>query len=168
MKFKCFLVTAVFAVASLACAQTAAPAAPPAPIQTGYAGGISYNPGADKPVAGTGLFFHAIAGSNTYAFSAVDAVPATLKPFTISTNVGVGVAQKVARIGGIDVFAPVATGVEFTGQNVGWQWNGGALAVIPIKNSRYFVAPNLRFLKGSVTSGSGYQVIAGVLFGFGT
>jgi hypothetical protein len=139
----------------------------PSRFTTGYAGGVSYNPGADKPIAGSGLFFHSIAGSDNYAFTAIDAIPTTVRPFAVSTNIGVGIARKVTSISGIDIFAPVATGIQLTGANVGWQYNGGVAAVIPYKNTPYFLMPTVRFNKGSVSNNSGYQIIAGINIGFG-
>lgn len=150
----------MLALAPPADAQTPAPA----PIQNLYAAGLSYNTGATPAIAGTGLYARLINGSGTYAFTAIDAVPNSMKPFTVNTNIGAGVAQKITTIKGIDIFAPTATGISFNGQNVGWQWNGGAIAVVPFKS--YYIVPTVRFMKSSV-GGSGYQPIMGVLFGWG-
>ena len=59
-----------------------------------------------------------------------------------------------------------AAGISFNGTNTGWQWNAGALASIKLKNN-WFVMPNVRLLKSSVSNGAGYQPIVGVLFGWG-
>lgn len=160
MRFRTSLLLSAFLVFALAASAQTAPTAP----KTIYAGGLSYNAGGS--VAGTGLFAHAINDSGSYAFTAVDAVPSTLKPFTVTTNFGIGVAQKVATIAGADIFVPTAAGISFSGQNTGWQWNAGALASFHLKGN-YYVMPSVRFLKSSVSNGAGYQPIFGVMFGFG-
>lgn len=142
------------------------PQAPIPQITNLYAAGASYSVNASPSVAGTALYAHQLA-DNTYAFTAVDALPETVKPFTVTTNVGVGIAQKITTFHGVDVFVPTAAGVEWTGTNTGWQWNGGVLAAIKLKGS-YYLMPSVRFLKGSVSGGTGYQPIVGVLFGWGS
>lgn len=162
------LVTAValaFAPTIHAQSLNEAPAVAPS-IQTIYAGGVSYNAGASPAIAGTGLFAHQLNSAGSYAFTAIDALPNTYKPFTVSTNVGIGVAQKVATIAGVDIFVPTAAGISFNGTNTGWQWNAGALAAIHIKGN-YYLMPNARFLKSSVSGGTGYQPILGILFAYG-
>jgi hypothetical protein len=137
-----------------------------APLQNIYGAGVSYSVGGSPAVAGTGLYARQLSDSGTYAFTAVDALPNTLKPFTVSTNVGVGIAQKLFTIGKVPVYVPTALGISWTGSNTGWQYNAGALAVIHLKGN-YYVMPTARFLKSSVSNGTGYQPIIGVLFGFG-
>lgn len=146
---------------------------PAPPVNTGagevqnlYAAGVTYNVGATPAIAGTGLYAHRMLEAGTYAFTAVDALPNTLKPFTVSTNVGAGVAQRIATIGKFPIYVPTAVGVSWNGGNTGWQWNAGALTSIAIKGN-YRVLPCVRVLKSSVTGGTGYQPIIGVLFGWG-
>lgn len=127
-----------------------------------YGAGVSYSVNASPAIAGTGLYARLITGS-TYAFTSVDAVPNTLKPFTVTSNIGVGVAQKVLTLGGMPVFCVTGAGPSWTGSNVGWQYNGGCLGAIPYK--KLLIMPNVRFLKSSVSNGSGYQPIIGVMFG---
>ena len=128
--------------------------------------GVSVNPGATPAVAGTGLWARLISGQGTYAFTVVDALPATVKPFTVTTNISAGIAQKVYTIKGIDLIVPTAAGVSWTGTNVGWSWNAGGMAAIKVGQAR--VLPNVRFLKSSVAgAGAGYSVIVGCLFGIG-
>ncbi len=140
------------------------------PIQNLYAGGASYSVGASPAVAGTALYAHSINdGTGTYAFTVLDATPQTLKPFTINTNVGVGIAQKVMTLGKVPIFIPTSAGISWNGSNTGWQWNGGATALIPLsKKKNYYLMPTVRFLKSSVSGGTGYQPIVGLLFGWGT
>jgi len=149
---------------------TGGPVLPVAPQPTAltniYAAGASYNVGGSPAIAGTALYAHLVAGTGTYAFTAVDALPNTLKPFTVSTNIGVGIAQKVATLGKVPIYMPTAAGISWNGGNTGWQWNGGVLASIHVKNG-YYIMPTVRFLKSSVSNGSGYQPIVGVLFGWG-
>ncbi|MDE2099240.1 MAG: hypothetical protein KGL39_18445 [Patescibacteria group bacterium] len=167
---KCFLssivlaIVLVFLVPAGVLAQTSAP---PASLQNIYGAGVSYSVNASPAVAGTALYAHLLsADSGTYAFTAIDALPNTLKPFTVSTNLGAGVAQKVFTLGKVPFYMPTAAGISFNGSNTGWQWNGGMLASIHIKN-QYYLMPTVRFLKSSVSNGTGYQPIVGVLFAWG-
>jgi hypothetical protein len=138
----------------------------PANIENLYAAGLSYSVNATPAVAGSALYAHLVADSGTYAFTHVDALPNTIKPFTVTTNVGAGIAQKVFTIGKVPVYTPAGAGVSFNGSNTGWEWNGGALAAIHVKN-QYYVMPTVRFLKSNVAGGTGVQTILGVLFGWG-
>ena len=137
-----------------------------------YAVGASYNNAASPSIAGTALYAKlASADSGTYAFTVVDILPTSVKPFTVSTNIGVGVAQKAFNIGPVNVFIPTSAGVSITGTNTGWSWSGGALFDYNIKKdgkaTAYHLMPNVRFLKSSVSNGSDYQLIGGLLFGWG-
>jgi len=142
-------------------AQTAAPA-----IQNLYAAGGSYSVNGLPAVAGTALYAHLLNSDGTYAFTAVDALPNTMKPFTVTTNIGAGVAQKVFTVGNLPVYMPTAAGISWSGTNTGWQWNGGALIAIKLKGN-YTLMPSVRFLKSSVSGGTGYQPIFGLLVGWG-
>ncbi len=127
--------------------------------------GISYG----EKVAGTGLYAKLIAGTGTYAFTVVDAVPNTVKPLAVTTSYSVGIAQKVfsLTIGGVTVpiYVPTSAGVSYAGGNVGWAWNTGGLAAIPI-SKQWRLMPNVRAVKSSV-GGDGYRLIAGVMLGWG-
>lgn len=128
--------------------------------------GVSYQPGASPAVAGTGLYARLLSTTtNTWAFTALDALPATIKPFTVTTDTAVGVAQKVVTINGVDIYIPTAAGISWTGQNTGWNWSTGGLAVVKLGSSSWRLLPNVRVVKNSV-GGQGYGVIAGVLVGW--
>jgi hypothetical protein len=141
----------------------AAQTSTPAPAGEIYAGGVSYSPNAQQPLAVTGLAAHGLSDANTFAFVVADALPTNTKPLTISSNIGTGIAQKVATISGVSIYIPTAAGVSWTGKNTGWQWSSGAMAPIPLKG--FLIMPNVRFLKSSVSNGSDYQVIFGIMFG---
>ena len=132
-----------------------------------YASGLSFNSSASARFAGTGLYARKVSdGSGTYFFTAVDALPASVRPFTVSTNFGAGVAQKLPfTLGKIPFYAPVGAGFSYNGTNKGWEWNGGILASIRLKGN-WHLYPNARFLKSSISAGSGYQPIVGVLIGW--
>lgn len=136
-----------------------------------YLAGASYNNGASSPVAGTLLYAKAVSPDTTngmFAFTAVDVVPNTLKPFTVTTNIGAGIAEKIATIANVPVYIPTSAGISFNGQSTGWAFTGGVATPIRFKNHpNWYAMPNLRFLKSSVSNGSGYQLIPGVLFGWG-
>lgn len=164
---KAGIVLLVLMLAQLLPVQAKAQSAPvpESGIQNLYGAGLSYSVNGNPAVAGTGLYAHQLS-SGTYAFTAVDVVPNTVKPFTVTSNIGVGVAQKAFSVGSVPIFVPTAAGVSWNGANAGWQWNGGALAVIALKNGTYLL-PSVRFLKSSVSNGTGYQPIVGLLFGWG-
>jgi len=113
------------------------------------------------------LYAKALAGSNTLAFTVVDVVPVNVKTLTVSTNIGLGVAAKVATIAGHDLYAPTSAGISYTGANTGWNWTTGVAVPFKVNPAKsYYVVPSLRVLKTSV-GGTGYQLIPGVLFGWG-
>lgn len=143
--------------------------ATPTQIQNLYAAGASYNVGGSPAVAGTALYARNLntgASMPTFAFTSIDAVPNTLKPLTVTSNIGIGIAQEVATLGKLHVYVPTAAGISWSGANTGWQWNGGGLVSIPLPHSLYLM-PSVRFLKSSVSNGSGYQPIVGLLLGWG-
>lgn len=159
----------VLALAVLALSLTAlCQAPPPAPqIQNVYAAGVSWNQSAVPAVAGTALYAHAVDSVGTYAFTAVDVLPTSLKPFTVTTNVGAGIAQKVFSIGKIPVFIPTTAGISWSGSNTGWVWSTGGLASIKLGKSNWRMFPMVRVAKSNVSSGSGVQPIIGIAFGWG-
>jgi hypothetical protein len=148
-------------------AQTTAPAATPAGDLTNiYGVGVSYNPGASPSVAGTAFQAHGIGNTGTYEFTTLDALPNTAKPFTVTTNVGVGVAQKLLTLGTVPIYGTTSTGVAWSGSNAGWQYNFGAAALISVrKDKNYFIMPTARVLKSTINGG--YSPILGVEFVFG-
>lgn len=136
------------------------------PLTNIYAAGISFNSSGSPSVAGTGLYARLVTGTGTYAFTVVDALPTSVKPFTVTSNFGAGIAQKIVTIGSVPIFIPSSAGVSFNGTNTGWAWSTGALASIRVKNN-WRIFPNVRIVKSSVSNGAGYQPIIGVLFGWG-
>jgi hypothetical protein len=131
-----------------------------------YAAGVSINPGGSPMVAGTGLAARLIADSGTYAFTAVDALPTTIRPFVVTTQVSGGIAQRIVTIGKVPIYVPTSAGISYSGTNTGWAWTTGAMAVVRVKGP-WRVLPNLRLVKSSVSNGTGYQVIGGILIGWG-
>ncbi len=150
---------------SAAPARAQAAATPPADPVNLYMAGASYNNGASPAIAGTALYARKLNDSGTYAFTVIDALPASYKPFTVTTNIGAGIAQKAFNIGPATVFIPTAAGISYTGSNVGWAWSTGAGAMFRLPKNTYLM-PNVRINKSSI-GGAGYQPIVGVLFGWG-
>src|SRR6185437_4367544 len=103
-----------------------APAAKAQDVANLYMAGVSYNNGSATPVAGSALYAHQLNASGTFAFTHVDVIPASVKPFTVTNNIGVGVAQRVATIAGYPIFVPTSAGISYTGSNTGWAWSTGA------------------------------------------
>lgn len=142
-------------------AQTAT--SPPANF---YAAGVSYNPSASPSFAGTLLAAKniTISGSNQLGFTVVDVLPVDLKTLKVSTNIGIGDALKLATIAGHNVYAPTSAGITYTGGNAGWNWSTGIAVPVKIRSGNWYAVPNVRVLKSSVST---YQLIPGVLFGWG-
>lgn len=131
-----------------------------------YAAGVSYNNSGVPAIAGTGLYARSLNDSGTYLFTVVDAIPTNLHPFTVTTNFGGGIAQKVVTIGKVPLYIPTAAGVSFNGTNTGWAWSTGVLASVKLKGN-FKLFPTVRIAKSSVSNGTGYQPIIGVMFGWG-
>lgn len=135
------------------------------------AAGVTYNPGGSPSVAGTALYARSVSAVGTYAFTVIDAMPTSVKPFTVDTAVGAGVAQKVFSIGTVSIYVPTAAGISWVGTHTGWSWSTGALACIPIGKSSWRIMPQGRVLKSSVAPNGGptgsYGVMGGVLIGWG-
>jgi hypothetical protein len=151
-----------------------APAPSPAPASSSsnltnvYAAGISYNQSATPSIAGTALYARlASDGTGTYAFTVIDALPTSTKPFTLTTDISAGIAQKIVTLGKIPIFVPAAAGVSFNGTNTGWAWSTGAMAAIKLGKGNWRVFPVVRLARSNVSGGTGVQPIIGVLFGWG-
>lgn len=165
---KTFLSVLVLTIASACYAQTTPSAPAPTQLTNIYAAGISYNNQGSPSVAGTALYARALTdGTGTYAFTVYDALPTSFKPFTVTSNVGAGFAQKVFSIKNTPVFIPTSAGISFNGTSTGWQWSTGALVPIKVSKKGWYVFPTIRVAKSSVSNGTGYQPIVGLLFGWG-
>jgi hypothetical protein len=151
--------------ASLARAQEQAPAAtPPADGNNIYAVGMNYSVNSHPGLAGSLLYARlAVPSTDTWLFTNGDFVPNTLKPFTVTNNIGAGVAQKIFTLGNVPVFCVTGAGVSWTGTNTGFQFNGGCMATIKYKG--FLIMPSGRFLKSSVSNGTAYQPIIGGYIG---
>ena len=156
----------VLCVALASFAQTAPAPAPSTSLTNIYAAGLSYNSQGTPGIAGTALYARSVNDSGTYAFTVVDALPTSYKPFTVTTNFSAGVAQKIFTLGKVPIFVPTSAGVSFTGTNTGWAWSTGALASVKLKGN-WRIFPTVRVAKSSVSNGTGYQPVIGVMFGWG-
>lgn len=126
--------------------------------------GLSYNQGAKPAMAATGLL--AIpAGKDTYWYTMLDALPSTTKPFTVTNQFSTGLARRIATVGNTSVFMPTTAGVAWNGTNTGWSWSTGLVAVRPWHG--VYLMPNVRMIKSSVNEHTNYQVVGGVMVGFG-
>lgn len=130
--------------------------------------GVSWNQSASaaasQQIAGTAMYARQQTTGGTYAFTVVDAVPTTYKPFTVNTNFGVGVAQRVFALNDWTVYGTTAAGPSWSGANTGWAWTGGGIATHPLK-SKYWYGLSARVVRSSVNNNSGSQFIFGVMFG---
>ncbi len=138
-------------------------------LKTLYAGGVSWSPGASPAFAGTVLAATQVSpdtAPGTYGFTAIDILPSTMKPFTVSTNVALGMARKLFTVGNYTVYSPLAAGFSLTSTNAGWNWSTGGCADVPLKNG-FGLMPCVRVLKSNVGNGSGYQLMPSVLLRWG-
>lgn len=159
MKFLLKVAVFVLALAFACSAQTATP------VQNFFGGGVSFNNSGTPSIAGTAFYAKSVNdGSGTYSFTVFDALPNSLKPLTVTTNVGTGIAQKVFCVSGVCIYAPITAGFSWQGSNLGWNWTGGFIAPIKLKKG-WYVAPAIRFAKSSVSNGTGYQLIPGGFVG---
>jgi hypothetical protein len=141
----------------------------PAPLQNLYAAGVSWNQAGSPSIAGTALFAHLVNdGSGTYAFGVYDALPQNTKPFTVTSNVGAGIAQQIFKIGNTPVFIPTSAGISFSGPNTGWAWSTGVGVPIKFKStSNWYAMPTVRVVKSSIANGTGYQLIPTIMIAWG-
>ena len=161
-------------------------AAQTTPFNNIYAFGVSYNNATTPSVDGTALYARLVAANTsstttalgtttssypTYAFTAIDILPVSIKPFEVSTDMSVGVAQRIFNFNNVNFFIPVSAGPAITGTNVGWNWTSGILADIPItkggKPTNWGILPNVRWLQTNVNGASVYQLTAGVMVRLG-
>jgi hypothetical protein len=137
-----------------------------------YAFGLSWNQSAStsvaQQIAGTAMYARQQNSAGTYVFTAIDIVPTTVTPVTITTQTSVGVAQKVLAFGGWTFYATAAAGPSWTGTNTGWAWLAGGMGTHSIGKNGWQIMPNVRTIKSSVGNNSGYQLIIGVMLGFGS
>lgn len=132
-----------------------------------YGAGVSYSVNAKPSVAGTAMYSYKLTDSNTYFTTTFDVLPNTIRPFTVSSNVGAGVAQKVATIANHNIYCLSTAGVSWTGSNTGWQFNGGCATAFKVGTQGFSIVPTFRFLKSNVTNGTGYQPVFGLLYVWG-
>ena len=162
MKIKLLSILLLAAVAGFA--QTLSPTDP----LNIWGVGLSWNQSASANVsqqfAGTAMYARAQNTAGTYAFTVLDAVPTSFTPFTTTTNLGVGVAQKLGTVGGFTAYGTAAAGPSWSGSNTGWNWTGGAIATHVLKGNWWY-GLNARLVRSSVNQNSGNQYIFGVLFG---
>lgn len=122
-------------------------------------------------VSGSALWAHSVNSVGTYAFTAVDFIPASVKPFTVTTNVAVGISQKIATIDGVSFYAPTSAGISFTGTNTGLAWSTGIGAPIKLHTDKrgfnWYAMPTVRWGQSTAVSG-GITPIFGILFGGGS
>ena len=158
------LILVFLAIAGIAMAQTA-PALADANI---FGFGPSWNQSASNELsqqfAGTGFYARAQTPAGTYAYVVGDFVPTAYKPFTVTNNIGAGIAQKAVTLGGFDVYVTGSIGPSWTGANTGWQWTAGGMALRKFGKSGWSVGPALRALTSNVSNKSGTQFIVSLVF----
>ncbi len=150
-------------------AQTTTPALSVTDPLNIWALGLSWNQSASASMsqqfAGTAMYAREQNTAGTYAFTVIDAVPTSFKPFTTVTNMGVGIGQKLPfTILGFTPYATAAAGPSWSGANTGWNWNGGFMATRPLKN-KWWWGPAARVIRSSVNQNSGNQYIFSAMVG---
>jgi hypothetical protein len=155
---------AILAAASLAVCHHTAQAQE---VDNLYMVGLTGNVGSDKPIAGTALYAHRLTDVGTYPFTLIDVIPSSAKPLTVTTNIGVGVAQKIATIANVPVYSPASLSVSYNSTAVGYAYSGGIGAMFrPQAGKNWFLMPTLRFSKSNI-SGDGIVLLPGLLYGWG-
>jgi hypothetical protein len=136
-----------------------------------YAVGGSWNQSASgitaQQYAATAMYARAQTAAGTYAFTAIDLVPTSMTPVTLTTQTSVGIAQRVLSVAGWNIYATAASGPSWTGTNTGWAWLAGGMASHAVGKGNWRVMPNVRAIKSSINNNSGVQLIIGVMVGFG-
>ena len=137
-----------------------------------YAVGGSWNQSASsvtsQQYAATVMYARSQTERGTYAFTALDLVPTSVAPITLTTQTSVGIAQRVLAVGGWNIYATAASGPSWTGTNTGWAWIAGGMASKAIGTKGWRIMPNIRTIKSSVNGNSGVQLIIGVMAGYGS
>lgn len=137
-----------------------------------YALGGSWNQSASsvtsQQFAATALYARAQNTVGTYAFTALDLVPTSVTPITLTTQTSVGIAQRALTISGWKIYGTAAAGPSWTGNNSGWAWIAGGMATHPLGKGNWRIMPNVRTIKSSVSNNSGYQLIIGLMIGSGS
>ena len=136
-----------------------------------YGFGGSWNQSASSQTsqqfAATAMYARAQTQAGTYAFTAIDLVPTSIQPITLTTQASVGIAQRFVTLGTWKLYGTAAAGPSWTGTNSGWAWIAGGMATHQIGKTQWKVMPNIRTVKSSVSNNSGYQLIIGVMVGLG-
>ena len=169
-------VALVLSLPPVAQAQALPPAPTPNLPANVYEFGLSYNNGASPSIAGTFGYSHLLTPTDgvcvpsaalcgTYGYTVMDILPLSFNPSVVATSIGVGVAQKVLTINGINFFIPASVGPTITGTNMGWAWTTGGLADVPIKKAgvptHWHLHPNIRLVNATVNGTSGHQLVFG-------
>ena len=136
-----------------------------------YAFGGSWNQSVSSQTsqqfAATVMYARSQTQSGTYAFTALDIVPTSVQPVTLTNQTSIGIGQRVLTLAGWRAYLTGATGPSWTGTNAGWAWIVGGMATHAIGKGGWMIMPNVRTIKSSVNNNSGYQLILGAMFGFG-
>lgn len=158
---KILLAVVLMFTAALALGQTTAVST--AHLTDLYGAGGAYSPNATPVGSAIAFEAHKLNASGTWSFTEFLAVPqlpsktaaGTPTPFTMSSNVGTGVAQKFADFGAIPIYTTGTAGISWTGQDTSWQLNYGFMPVIPLKGKMagWYVLPFVQGMSGGSTIG---------------
>jgi hypothetical protein len=131
-------------LAGLCFAQT-----PPAPLPPDFfAAGANFNQQLTPPISGWALYAKP-ATENNYIFSFADVTSKTLKPFTVSITLMPGVARRLGRYAGVDLFIAGNVGGAFGGDNAGLAYSGAGAGVFRVYKDWCGVVP-VRVLKTTI------------------
>lgn len=139
-----------------------------APLSNFYGGGLSYINGGNPALSGTLIYAHpASTSTGTYLVTIVDVIPVATKPFTVNTNIGAGVAQRVATIASHDIYGITSLSLSEDSTNVGYSFTAGGGMPFKLKTSNWYAMPILRVYKSSITGSQGFMPQLGVVFAWG-
>ena len=133
-----------------------------------YGVGMAGSPYATPPVAGMGLFAKQITGT-TYSATLFQVIPNNQQKFTVTSNVGTGIAQQLFVIPGTKyaVYGMATGGISWQSSNVGLSFNGAATVPLRYKKSNWYALPFVGWNKSAVANGTGYQLTAGTIVSWG-
>ena len=133
-----------------------------------YGVGLAGSPSATPPVAGMGLFAKQVTGT-TYSATLFQVIPNNQQKFTVTSNIGTGIAQQLFVIPGTNyaVYGMATGGVSWQSSNVGVSFSGAATVPFRYKQSNWYVLPFVGWNKSSVANGTGYQLTAGTIVSWG-
>jgi hypothetical protein len=133
------------------------------PFRDVVAMGAAWNQQAAPQINGMLVYATRIA-EGLYSFNLVDITPSTYKPFTITTNITIGLAQYMRTVGPARIYTVATAGVGAGGNTAGLAWTAGGVAMVPVGKKGLCLLLSVRALKNTM---SDFQGVYGIAIGWG-